>query len=54
MVIPNMVMKFKNVDIFYKFVKMFTCHLHSPAAWKALRESHTFPILLMHFDHDLC
>ena len=31
-----MVMKFQNVDIFTKFIQFLTCHLLSPAAWKAL------------------
>ena len=36
MIVLNKVMKFQNVDIFYKMCYFFTCRLHSPAAWKAL------------------
>ena len=35
MLIPNMVIKFNNFDVFYKFVNVLTCRLHSPAAWEA-------------------
>ena len=36
MEIPNMVMKFNNFDIVYKFVNCLACRLHSLVAWKAL------------------
>ena len=36
MMIPNMIMKSHNLDIFFtNFVTILTCRLHSPAAWKA-------------------
>ena len=31
--IPNMVMKFNNVDIFWAIVPVLTCRLLTPAAW---------------------
>ena len=39
MVVPNMVMKFHNFDILYTFGYIFTYRLHSPAAWKVLKNS---------------
>ena len=33
---PNIVTKFKNIDIFDNFVRFFTCRLFTPAAWTVL------------------
>ena len=36
MVIPNIVTKFQNFDIFEQFVIFFYCRLLTPTAWKGL------------------